>query len=348
MKVTILALSGEYSRFQYFLRKNYLLIIALSLFSLPVSAQERVAEDDKGIFNLIFENDIFAGTDRGYTNGVRAAWLSPEKNMPDWINETASYLPLLSEEGNKRIGVAIGQSMFAPSDLSRRDLIIGDRPYAGWLYGSVGVVSDTGKTVDNVLLTVGVVGPLSHAEQTQKFVHRVIDSPRPNGWNNQLKNEPGINLDYERKWRAIAQASPFGIGIDIVPKIGASIGNINTSAAVGSTLRIGYDLPADYGPPRIRPSLPGSVFFIPTKKVSGYLFTTVEGRAVARNIFLDGNTFAESPSVDKEILIGSLQLGAALTYGDARLSYTHIFMTKEFKTQKSPDRFGALTLSVRF
>ena len=31
----------------------------------------RTQEDDHGIFNFIFENDLFDGTDRGYTNGVR-------------------------------------------------------------------------------------------------------------------------------------------------------------------------------------------------------------------------------------------------------------------------------------
>jgi len=312
------------------------------------AAEERTREDDKGIFNLVFENDVFAGTDRGYTNGIRLAWLSSEKNMPDWINEGASHLPLFLDDGNKRVSLGVGQSMFAPRDLSQKTLIPGDRPYAGWLYGSVGLVSDTGKMLENVVLTLGVVGPLSYAEQSQKFVHHVVSSPQPQGWNTQLKNEPGIDLAYERKWRAIAEAQPFGIGVDAVPHVGVNLGNVNTSASLGTTFRLGYDLPADYGPPRIRPSLPGSDFFIPTQEIGGYVFTTVEGRAVARNIFLDGNTFARSPHVDKDILVGSLQLGAALTYRNARLSYTHVFMTKEYKTQTGAARFGALTLSMRF
>lgn len=308
---------------------------------------ERTKEDDKGIFNLIWENDIAAGTDRGYTNGVRAAWLSSEKNTPDWINSVASVLPV-AESGNKRVSIAVGQSIFAPDNLLTPTPSPNDRPYAGWLYGSVGVVSDTGKTLDNMVMTVGIVGPHSYAEQTQKFIHSSISGDYPQGWDNQLKDELGLMLTYERKWRGLVEAEAFGLGADIVPHIGANLGNVNTSASVGTTLRVGYDLPADYGPPRIRPSLPGSDFFIPTKAVSGYLFTTVEGRAVARDIFLDGNTFANSPSVDKKNFVGSLQLGAALTYGDARLSYTHVFMTKQFETESAPEQFGALTLSYRF
>ena len=123
---------------------------------------------------------------------------------------------------------------------------------------------------------------------------------------------------------------------------------MNTNLSVGTTFRLGYDLPADYGPPRIRPSLPGSDFFVPTQKIGGYLFTTVEGRAVARNIFLDGNTFVSSHHVDKKNFVGSLQVGAALTFGDMRLSYTHVFMTKEFKQQDTATQFGAVTFSYRF
>lgn len=325
-------------------------VLAVCLLTIPSSvlaAEEVREEDDKGIFNVVIENDIFAGSDSDYTNGIRFAWMSSEENMPMLARRIAGALPLAGD-GNKRISVAAGQSMFAPEDLSRRDVVVGDQPYAGWLYGSVGMVSDTGHTLDNVMLTLGVVGPLSMAEPTQKFVHDVVGSPQPNGWSNQLKNEPGIVLTYERKWRGMYEASPFGLGVDVTPHAGVNLGNINTDASVGATFRLGYDLPADYGPPRIRPSLPGSDFFIPTQELGGYLFTTIGERAVGRNIFLDGNTFSDSPSVDKKNFVSSLQVGAAVTYGETRLSYTQVFMTKEYDAQRHASSFGALTLSCRF
>ncbi len=317
------------------------------LHSTPLFAGERISEDEKDILTLVIENDIFAGRDGNYTNGVRLAWLSAEEEMPEFIQSVADMLPL-AWDGNQRISLAAGQSMFTPDELWRTEFIPNDRPYAGWLYGSLGILSDTGKKFENVQLTVGVVGPLSMAEQTQKFVHNVTSSPDPKGWDNQIQNELGVNISYERKWRGLYEFSPFGTGADITPHVSATLGNVNTDASTGLTLRLGYDLPADYGPPRIRPSLPGSDFFIPSKKFGGYLFTTVEGRAVARNIFLDGNTFRNSYDVDKEILVGSLQVGAAITNENMRLSYTHVFMTKEFKTQPKNAVFGVLTLSYRF
>lgn len=332
------------------MNQSALLLIATAFFGFASSvhaAEERTEEDDKGIFNVVIENDSFAGTDRDYTNGIRFSWLSSEERMPAWARSVANVLPLATD-GKKRISVALGQSMFTPDDITLANPPATDRPYAGWLYGSIGMMSDTGKTLDNVMLTLGVVGPWSFAEQTQSFVHHVISSPQPQGWPHQLKNEPGITLSYERKWRGMYEFSPFGVGADVTPHAGVNLGNINTDAALGATFRLGYDLPADYGPPRIRPSLPGSDFFIPTQELGGYLFTTVGGRAIARDIFLDGNTFRDSPDVDKEILVGSLQVGAAVTYGQMRLSYTQVFMTKEYKTQSQSPQFGVLTLSARF
>ena len=311
------------------------------------AADEKKNEDDKGVFNVIVENDSFAGSDRDYTNGVRFSWVSSEDNMPAWVQKTANALPLATN-GNKRITIAAGQSMFAPQDLTRRDYIAGDHPYAGWLYGSVGMVSDTGKTLDNVMLTLGVVGPMSLAEQTQIFVHKVTGSTHPEGWDNQLENEPGVVLTYERKWRGLYEIEPFGIGADVIPHIGVNLGNVNTDASIGATFRLGYDLPTDYGPPRIRPSLSGSDFFTPTEDLGGYLFATVAERAVGRNIFLDGNSFQDGPHVNKEFFVSSLQVGGVLTWGETRLSYTQVFMTKEYTAQKHASSFGALTLSQRF
>ncbi len=79
-----------------------------------------------------------------------------------------------------------------------------------------------------------------------------------------------------------------------------------------------------------------------------YLFAGVEGRAIAHNIFLDGNTFRDSRSVDKKPLVGDLQFGLVLDWSDIRFSYTHILRTREFRTQEKFDGFGALSVSIKF
>ncbi len=78
------------------------------------------------------------------------------------------------------------------------------------------------------------------------------------------------------------------------------------------------------------------------------MFAGVEGRAIARNMFLDGNSCEDSHSVDKKYFVGDLQLGASVTVSTLRFSYTHVFRSEEYRGQIGGDQFGALTASVRF
>jgi len=311
----------------------------------------RPVPDPGGIMSFVIENDSIAGTDQHYTNGFRFSVLTSEWSIPEWLERGANFLPFFDYSGNKRISYAFGQSMFTPNDITIADPPSDQRPYAGWLYGSIGLVSDTGSRLDNLQLTLGVVGPYSGAKDTQKFVHKLIDSPDPKGWATQLKTEPGVVLSYERKWRGLLPAlsnDPTGLAVDATPHVGVSLGNIYTHANVGLTLRVGQDLPADYGPPRVRPSLPGSDFFVPSGNFGWYLFAGVDGRAVAHNIFLDGNTWKDSRSVDKEYFVGELQAGLVFTFSGMRLGYTHVLRSKEYEGQDGFDEFGALTFGFRF
>lgn len=304
--------------------------------------------DTDAIVTVAYENDIFANEDNNYTNGVRASYISPENDTPNWLESAAQILPFYPDEGHSRWSLAIGQSIYTPNDITLTNPPLDDQPYAGWLYGTAGIVTDRNDVLDTFQITVGMVGPASGAQPVQEAIHHLVDSPQPEGWKYQLHNEPGVILTYQRKWRNLYEFSPFGLGVDLSPSIGGNVGNIFTDASVGAVARFGYDLPSDYGPPLIRRNLSGSDFFVPTERLGWYIFGGVEGRAVARNIFLDGNTFSDSRSVDKKYGVGSAQAGLALTYGSYRVAYTHVIESKEFDTQKSNNQYGALTFSTRF
>lgn len=308
----------------------------------------RADEPEAGTVSFLFENDLFYDADRNYTNGVRAAWVSSPGETPDWVLNAARGLPFFPQSGTVRTSYALGQSMYTPSDITRENPPLDDRPYAGWLNGSIGLIAETGSRLDQLELTLGVVGPASLAEQSQKIVHQYTGSNEPRGWDTQLENEPGVLLTYQRSWRRFVSETVSGLSFDVTPHAGGALGNIFTYANAGVTVRLGGNLPLDYGPPRIQPSLPGSGFFIPRGDYGWYLFGGVEGRAVARNIFLDGNTFRDSRSVERELFVGDLQFGIAFIWNDMRLSYTHVLRTREFEEQDGGDDFGALSLSVRF
>lgn len=321
------------------------LVLATGVIS-PVFAEEVTRS---GAVSVMIENDIFAGRDEHYTNGIAVMWVAPKGTQaPRWANQLSSIVPWLPDEGELRHGYMVGQSMFTASDTENPNPPSTDRPYAGWLYGTFGIGKDSERQFDLFAVTLGIVGPASRAEQTQNQVHRWTGSTKAEGWSTQLHSELGIILSAQRNWRNVVRGSIAGISYDVTPNVGGSFGNVFTYGSTGVALRFGNQLPTDLGIPRIQPATFGSGEFTPRSTAGWYLFLGAEGRAVARNIFLDGNTFRDSRSVDRKIWVGDIQYGVVLDIKSVRISFTNVVRTKEYKTQEKSDRFGALTFSMSY
>ena len=329
---------------------RFAVLATVLLVTIAVAPSARAMEPSKsGTLSFVLENDLFYNIDRHYTNGVRLVWVPDRKSAPpEWAVRWARLVPWFPGEGTVRSGIALGQSMFTPSDITIAEPARDDRPYAGWLYGTIGLGVESGRQLDQFGITFGMVGPASLAEESQTFVHKVIDSDKPRGWDAQLKDEPGVVITYQRSWRQIATRTLLNNELDFAPHVGGALGNVYTYANAGATMRYGRRLPNDYGPPRIQPGLPGTADFSPLSNFGWYLFAGIDGRVVIRNIFLDGNTFRDSRSVDKYPLVGDLQFGLVLDWSALRLSYTHVLRTREFRTQNEGDDFGAISVSVKF
>ena len=181
----------------------------------------------------------------------------------------------------------------------------------------------------------------------------MIKVERANGWTNQLNDEPGLILSWERRYRVGKMTLPFlGLESDLIGRGGISLGNVRTNIAGGFAVRIGWRLPADFGADLIRPA-GGSL--IATRRFSAYIFGSGETRAVARDIFLDGNTWRDSQSVDRRPIVADLNIGVVLRtpFSGPRLkglqfTYTQNYRTKDFYGQLQPDVFGSLGLTFLF
>jgi len=326
-----------------------LLCAVLALMSFAVKADE-----GNQVLTLQVENDLFFGSDKDFTNGIRLSYVARPGNSSfgDGVNKRLRRLSPLArsaKESDLYYSLSLGQNMYTPADISSFDLITGDRPYAGWLYLGFGVTTETKKDYEILKLDVGIVGPASLAGAIQRWWHRaVIDAPPPNGWEHQLPNELGINLYYTRGYKSEPFMKVGKLQADFTPHWGAALGNVYTYGAGGFTVRLGFGLERAIGaPPRIQPSLPGSAHFS-GKGISGYLFFGAEGRAVLRNIFLDGTWRDHEHSVDSKTMVGELQAGGVLFMGPVRLALTNTFRTEEFIGAVTGHRYSALTMSVRF
>jgi hypothetical protein len=344
-------------------------VAAASLWA-PLSAQA-VPKPEGCFANLQVENDLFGGgSDRHYTHGMRLSVAVPAPAQLDVAPETCLIFAdqaraggdilqnlfgklFLIPDRTRHVEAILGQSMFTPENVKRTDLVAGDRPYAGWLYFGLALSTERdrgeSRTLDNFELDIGVIGPMSFARDVQNAWHDWIGADHARGWDHQLKNEVGVLALYERKF-PFPRVALGDFEAELMPSAGFALGNVYTYGSAGVTLRFGGNIPFDYGPPRIRPGLHGSSF-TPAGSEGGfgwYLFAGIEGRAVARNIFLDGNTFRNSHSVEKHPFVGDLQVGLVLRFDWGNLAFTNIFRTREFDGQRENDEFGSINLSVRF
>jgi lipid A 3-O-deacylase len=330
-------------------------VLAACAVNAAASAQ---AQSRDWTFNLLEENDSLADGDKHYTQGLLASLIAGHRPGDPWYgrwNGVANtiFLPG-TENGRVYFGGFLGQSFFTPEDLLRVPPDPNDRPYAGWLYGGVSLYRETDAMLDRGTLTLGLVGPGAGGRKVQngwhEFTNPFVGAAQVQGWSYQLDNEPGVVLSEERKWRFAT--APGGIEADILPEVNLSLGNVFTYAGVGAMVRVGQRLRADWGQPRVQPALSGSDFVNPDgfagHSFAWYFFAGTEGRAVARNIFLDGNTFEDSPSVDKKPLVADLTAGAALVGQGFRLAASYTYRTHEFDGQQGRDDFLALNLSLQF
>jgi lipid A 3-O-deacylase len=309
------------------------------------------AKPNEQFLTLTLENDLFGGGgDRNYTSGVRLTWFDTGTESPYAMRMVDRLVPMFSINETTSVYYSIGHNLYTPRNILTSVPDPRDRPYAAFLYGAAGLTSITKNRMDNLEATLGVIGPAALGRPIQKFVHRFSDSDDPQGWGSQLDNEPGVMLSWQRLWPETYTAEVQDMHFRVSPYIGTTLGNIYTYANTGLLFQF---MPQAYkwqsAPLRVRPSMPGSGYFsVPEHTFSWSIFAGLDVRAVGRNIFLDGNTFHDGPSVDKKPLVGDANMGVAFTYGHTQLSYTLNVRSEEFHGQPRPDLFGAVGLGYRF
>ncbi len=328
-------------------RRRARLLLAAALMIAPAVTQ---AAEASGLFVRI-DNDVFTGTDREYTNGVQVGSTSATVETFDdaglapslrWANDKLRWLqPRGFEENN--VTWTIGQRMFTPKERFEEPDPL-DRPYAGLLFAGLTYNGRDRQSLRSTSLDVGIVGPSALAEQTQNRVHKAAGVDRFLGWDHQLNDEPVFRILHERfrRWD-IQPARRFA---DVTAHYGGSIGNLATFANAGAELRIGKSLPDNFG---TATTLAYGQDTAPTRwggspsRLSIHGFVAVDARVVLHDITLDGNTWRDSASVEREPYITEITLGVALKWREWQATLGTVYRTKEYETQEREASFGTLT-----
>lgn len=253
--------------------------------------------------------------DEDYTSGVHITLDGGD--APRWARAVLSgRSACVTGARSCRSGsIEIGQDIYTPSvSVDSTHAAPNSRPSGGWLY-----LSQTAKALDEarsneLSVSLGVTGPPSLARFTQSLAHRAAPAfNRPTDWSRQIGFEPGAIVKFEHRERAsIADDGQFGL--DVVPRVNAEVGNIRTAGEAGVQLRSGWHLS--------HPWLPSA------EQSEVALFAGAYGQAIARDIFLDGNTFSESAHVGHEPFVGGVEGGVRLRLGALDLSYRAVNETR--------------------
>ncbi len=304
-----------------------------------------------GVLTTYYENDVFFRNDDNYTAGVGVSWVSdevgsygPERFERRFV-DAFSFLPKIGEDGYRGFAsFTLGQEMYTPTDIESPVPPPDQQPYAGVLFLDSSVYAHNPRAMYEFKLRVGCVGPCSGAEQVQRTIHDWIGSPIPQGWDHQLSNELLLNFGFQFHRRSMRRDHQ-----DLAIQVGGELGNYYTGANAGAVYRVGFGLPDTYSAASLRTG--GASRFVgadrpPGRKWRAYLFVGVEVFGIARFLPTDGNTFADSPSVDRSDFVGSLATGFALGRGPLTLSWTRntIEGFNDLSESRSQD-FGTLMFS---
>jgi lipid A 3-O-deacylase len=313
------------------------LLVAASLLSLdaPVAAQVRA-------YQLTSDNDAYdfwipmnVRPDYEYSNGLQ---LGVElEGSRGWTRLARAVAPCAAgdsaaadrEAGCASTTVELGQRLYSPR-MDSAEPVHGQRPFAGWLYGTVtGRVVD-GRTRHTFALELGVTGKPSLGQPVMESYHRIVGFWKPIGWEHQLAFEPAAALRYGVE-RQLARSRSG----DVTAGAGASLGTLRTAAYAGAQARVGTRLAHPWAARRLH-------------HTSVYALGGVRGEAVAHDLFLDGNTFGETEArVTRRPLLGQSLWGVGMTSGRLTLEYRVTARTRAYEEEPGGHPYSTIEITWR-
>ncbi len=307
-------------------------------------------------FIVTWENDLFVFNDDGYTNGISVGWghgpydSFETLEIPKWIRALSGWTYINgSREKDYAISYLVAQAMYTPTDISDPDPILDDRPYAGTLTWEARIRSYDAKVADSLGLALGFVGPVSLAEQSQKFIHIITGSEEPQGWDNQIGNEPVFRISAEHINRLLVSNTEGRVEFDTNLYLNGGFGNLRSDVGAGLVFRIGTGLDQSFA--YVNPAPARGVNTLAGGPSVGFEWQVAAGiyaRYVFNDITINGNTFKDSLSAELEhdqYLVG---LSMATSWRNWGFIFSVQRGTDTFVGQDTDGGFGTLSVTYNY
>lgn len=174
-----------------------LLIGLFGIWSVAACAQDSLHYKES--YTVRYENDLFTGTDRYYTQGIFLQYDHLDIDLK-WLNKFFFKVPDI----RRNLQTGIAQKVYTPSSITSDSLLKSDRPYAA-TYGYTAKFTSRSKSKNFSLswsLNTGWLGKPAFGKETQTAIHRWTNNNKPRGWQHQLNTGLSINFGFgaEKSW----------------------------------------------------------------------------------------------------------------------------------------------------
>ena len=285
------------------------------------------------------DNDAYLATtqDRYYTNGLfiylRTALKTPK--------DTARLL-------KKILSFSIGQKMYNAHSGQTSNIEKVDRPFAAYLYGSTALqLHYRNEKFLRAELQLGTIGPSALGKEGQELIHNTVGFYRIDGWQYQVNDEFGINLnlDYQRLlYRTKNQRSDFSLPLQL--RIGNTFSGINT-AILFRTGKLNPFYHSSATESNVSQSAENGL--IGDKEF--YFFLKPSLDIVFYDASIQGGFFRsdKGPVTYEPIpLIFCQELGASYTKNRWSFNFSLLFKSREVKSKASAHQYGSAGILYRF
>ena len=244
-------------------------------------------------------------------------------------NDPATVLHGLKPATNIEWGVL--QEIYTPEAKEWHPGVV-DRAPAGRLLLSLAWHDVTPEVFQTLEAMAGVRGPSSHARETAEDIHNIIPAPFVD-WSRQLPDQFDGTLAGVRSQRW----GPVRV------HYGAQLGNQVAFAHLGAEARFG---PAADNVARLLRFAATPDLASNATGWSAYVGASVRG--VGRNELLSKNYDPRGGELDRENAVTRIAGGVAWVASWGTVTFDLAQDSREFSQQRTPQRFGSLTVSVTF
>lgn len=293
------------------------------------------------------QNDAFVGSDGGgYTSGIALSHLrnvSPGQASIAPLPVLGTIAPWLGVGPAVMTRFSVSQIMVTPRDLTRKEPDPYDAPYVGALWVGAGQVSARDNVADLVGLRIGVMGPAAGGRRSQTWIHRLIGSDRPQGWDSQGPTRLLLGVERYRGWRLASDGDDGRPRADAIVVAGGTLGNLQSLAGGSLLVRYGTGLKRSF-PTSLRqelrtadPVLLGTGWFV---------YAGVHADRVFSHAGIGKNRYASSGTAELRHTQSVLVAGIAYGLPRASVSFSLQSASPLITSTDKREPYGSLALTV--